>query len=200
MLQELAGSPRSMREQLRQACPDADAADVEAVLSDFQLALDRFGLILDHKTRCWRTLPWKLALVADPEEDKARQHTQEILKEFDEHGYGGLQQHIDTQALAHRLTLHYLTPGAAVREALEGFLAGGERLADSVLVQLCAQFVFMPTAERVIEAEHSIIAKRAIHRKVTGAYIALHLRLPEICKMLEGSDSQGFSLSCHLDL
>ena len=185
VLVALGGTAAGAREQFLQACPDVDAASLEAVLSDFQLALDRFKLVLNYKTRCWQTLPWKLAQVSDPDEESARQSTKAILAEFDEDKYGEVELHPDTQAVAHRLTLLYLAPGGAVREALQKFCEGGSRADNSVLLQLCAQFVLMPTVERVIEAEHSTVAKQAVHRRVTGAYISVHLRLAEICKMLE---------------
>ena len=84
----------------------------ERLLADYQLGLDRFALVLEHKTRCWQTLPWKLALLCEASEQQARRHAKELLREFDEQQeYSDIPMHPDTAALAHRLKLHYLSPG-----------------------------------------------------------------------------------------
>ena len=80
-----------------------------------------------------------------------------------------------------------------MRQALESFVGERSRSELPVLLQLMCQFMFMPTSERIVEGEHAKIAKGTVHRRVSGAYVSLHLRLPEVCAMLKSSDAAGSS-------
>ena len=44
--------------------------------------------------------------------------------------------------------------------------------------------MFTPTAERIQEAEHSLVHRAGATRRVGGAYVSLSLRLPELESLL----------------
>eukprot|EP00974_Lingulodinium_polyedra_P004381 409491-Lingulodinium_polyedra.AAC.1 len=55
-----------------------------------------------------------------------------------------------------------------------------------LLNRMVNEMAFVPTAERVQEGKHSILARQGKFRRVSGPYVSLLLRMPEIEPMLEG--------------
>lgn len=82
--------------------------------------------------------------------------------------------------LHHRVTWHWLGAGSPLRAQLEAF-ANGVSLAELPVLHVhIAELRFIPTAERVQEADHSIVHRSVGHRKVKGPFVSLSLRLKEI--------------------
>ena len=170
--------------------PAATLVDLESITADFFLGMSRFELILGQKTACWTVLPWKLARIADENEQGARVAAGEIMRHFDEDVAPHLPQHLARsqpghESIVHRLTIHYLQAGSAARLELEAFISGTPRAQLPELQQLCAQFVFMPTMERIQESDHALVQMSTLRRHVVGPFVSLGLRMPEVLQLLE---------------
>ena len=84
----------------------------------------------------------------------------------------------------------YLLPGTAVRNELDSFIGGGPRSSLPSLSTLLYELRFVPTVERMQEADHSLVNRNTANRKVGGPYVSLCLRMPEIERLF--SDAPNF--------
>ena len=91
--------------------------------------------------------------------------------------------------LRHRITWSCLREGSAIRGELEKFIAGESVSELHALKELAFELKLIPTVERVQEADHSIVHRMVVYRRVTGPYVSCALRLPELQNIFE-SDAQ----------
>ena len=135
-------------------------SDLDNILQDYDVGRCCLEEIAKVKFGFWNHLPWVLASLADSCEEGARGQAINILQQF-----SSMPQH---EALHHRITWFWLGPGSALRGELQSF-AGGERLHHLPLLnKYVSEFWFIPTAERIQEAEHSLVKRFVGHRKVVG--------------------------------
>jgi hypothetical protein len=156
--------------------PSLSAGDASSVLSDFQLGKAHMTEQIILKMRHWTLLPWTLPALGDWDEPRARQSALRVRTMFDQIGH--------QQELHHRISWHWLRPGSEVRAQIDKFIAGTPRDDLPLLSRLCAEMVFVPVAERCQEAQHSLVNRMVGSRKVSGPYVSLILRMPEIERSL----------------
>ena len=82
--------------------------------------------------------------------------------------------------LHHRISWYWLNPRSAVRVDVEAFANGADRSGLPKLRKMVDEMLFVPVVERVQEAQHSILKRAVGMRKITGAYVSLAIRSPEI--------------------
>ncbi len=101
-----------------------------------------------------------------------------------------------SSAVSFRISWLWLRKGSAVRRQLEAFRDGAPRDSLSLLSKLSDEMLFTPICERVQEGAHSIVNRVVGERKVTGAYVSLAIRAPEIerCVLFERSQSTMLSI------
>ena len=102
--------------------------------------------------------------------------------------------------LHHRLTWLHLSNGSPTRADLEAFVAGHDLGDLTILKNLVYLFKLIPTVERVQEGDHSIVNRMVQYRKVSGPYVSLCLRLPEVRVIMSCQDSYKAFLSKFSDV
>ena len=105
------------------------------------------------QSRCdyWIRLPWALAGLASPYEDKARELACRLCESFDRDPRGPPVHHHQTWSL--------MKADAPFRQDLNRFVSGVPRdhLSPQTLVQI-ARLKFMPVAETTIESKHQNVS------------------------------------------
>lgn len=145
-------------------------AEKAVCLNDFELGKHRMLAVLLQKTLFWGVLPWSLAGVVDHDERRSRQTAQALMHEFDA---------CPDTAVHHRVTLLWLGPGP-LRSQLESYVAGNPLVLHPLLARHVAELRLVPVAERIQEADLSLIHRKTKHRTVSGAYVSLQARTREI--------------------
>jgi hypothetical protein len=125
--------------------------DTAFVVDDFSLGISDALLVLRMKIGHWMFLPYILVGLAVACEDKARSIAIEVLRQFDTSTL--------PQTLHHRLTHLFCVAGAALRVALEMFIAGATRRSIPVLWWSISKFRFICIVERDIEGVHAKLKK-----------------------------------------
>ena len=120
---------------------------------------------------------------------QARQCAERCLRTFD-----ASPQH-PTQH--HRVTWKWLSRDSPLRTELEAFVSGASMAGLPLLSTGAAELFFMPTAERVQEAEHAVIKQKtsATHH-LSAPYISLCIRLADLERVV--SEPERFQ--CMVDL
>lgn len=105
-----------------------------------------------------------------------------MIRGFDEslHGGAGEDDH-------HPLTVRFLGIGKPIRKSLDDFVAGAP-LASGAKVEIAA-LAFAPLAERIVESLHAAVKNASHEQQVSGNYVSMALRPPEIRHMMS---QQGF--------
>ena len=168
--------------RLRQAGIDlgVEASDIVEVLDAAVCCRASMQSYMSQKLQCWQVLPWKLCGIAHHNTAKSRQCAAECLQLFRESPH--------EEQLHHRLTWVHLREGAPTRVQLESYVQG-TRLQDLPdLKSLVYELKFVPTVERVQEADHSIVHRSVQYKGVRGPYVSCALRLPEIRALMQHED------------
>ena len=82
--------------------------------------------------------------------------------------------------LHHRITWNWLHAGGQLRTELEQLVAGTSLHSLPHLHRHVAELMFIPVSERIIEAEQSLVHRETHYRHVSGAYVSIRRRAPEI--------------------
>ena len=163
-------------QDLMHASLGVDAEEVQQVLTEFSHGKAAMQAYVNQKLQCWEVLPWKLCGVASSIKSRARQCAKACLDLF--------EASPQDPKLHHRLTWLHLREGSPVREELEVFVAGEPLVSLPRLQALVYELKFVPTVERMQEADHSIVSRMVQYRKVSGPYVSLCLRLPEVRQLM----------------
>ena len=155
----------------------SDETQRETVLQEFEIGANVVLLNAELKLNFWQDLPWKLCALAVPDLQEQKKHAKEILRVFGQH---------PQQKFQHRVTWDILAPGTVTREELDKFAADPDSPLASYprLCMQVARLAFIPVVERCVEGAHSLVKRYSGYRKVTGAYISLADRFPEIEEVL----------------
>ena len=158
----------------------------DTVMQEFETGVNMIFLQLDIKLSFWEDLPWKMCALGVSDLAQQKHHARAVLALFNKFA--------DTcdPKFHHRLTWQMLRPDCPVRSQLEEFASCPDTplAAFPVLQEQVATLAFIPVVERVIEGAHSLVKRYSGFRKVTGGYISLAERLPEIEKLLDDPGSK----------
>ena len=120
----------------------------------------------------WKVIPWRLVQLADPDESKHAGIAKSLISEFDNSPCA--DKH-------HRISLFWLQKGSALRADIESLAAGQPMRELPLLSRHAAALLFLPTAERRQEGDHSIVSHLRNHPGGRhGPYVSLALRLQEL--------------------
>ena len=86
--------------------------------------------------------------------------------------------------LHHRATLHLLAKGKALRAQVERFASGTPLQELPELERWVLELYFIPLAERVQGADHAIISRAVLRKKVSGPYVSLIVRRNEMTTIM----------------
>ena len=143
--------------------------DVRNVMADFERGKQIIYATLELKFQIWETIPWKVAGLGHPEKEVAKRVAREALQAWESLSPADV-------ARQHRVAHKFFHPGR-VNDQFRQFAStdsGMEDLED--LMQEVAKLRMIPVVERCIEAKHGLAHVKGGYRKVTPAYISLHLR------------------------
>ena len=177
---------------LAQTNGQTDPGLLETLVSDYSRGRARFTEHLTQKFQwtqkfqCWDTLPWKFAALAQANDRQVQLSACQILSLL-------LDSPRDPE-LHHRVTWQFLQQEedgseAALLVQLRQLSQEGSPLSQDPGLGLLRKFVqelkFLPTVERVVEAQHSNIKKALGFRTVSGPYISTTLRMPEMKELFK---------------
>ena len=77
---EFAALCETLHLQVLRSCAGLGDADMQTVLSEFEQGKAHMAATLQHKSKIWLRLPWRLAALADSDETRAQQCAQQILQ------------------------------------------------------------------------------------------------------------------------
>ena len=169
---------------LRQTNSQTDPELLETVLTDYSRGRAHFTEYLSQKLQCWETLPWKFAALTHFDPVCAQMAASEIVTM--------LEKSPKDEELHHRVTWQFLRAAedggeAALLIQLRQLARPGSSLCRDPGLALLQEFAqglkFLPTVERIVEAQHGSIKKGMGFRKVSGAYVSTSLRMPEMKKL-----------------
>ena len=168
--------------------------NVEKLLSDFSRGRAQYSEYLTQKLHCWTCLPWRFASLNHPDVDVVRSEAQQVLTL--------LEESPKQQDLHHRVTWRFLCGDGQGNESplLQELrqLVSGEWLLSfdclSGLRSFVQQLRFLPTVERIQEADHSIVNRFIVDRKVSGPYVSTVLRMPEMQRLFGQSEDYAMLL------
>ena len=148
----------------------ADSMDaVSSVVADFETGKQLIYASLELKFQIWETIPWKVAGLGHPEKEVAKRVAREALEAWDNLNPADV-------ARQHRVAHKFFTPGR-VNDQFRQFAATDLDMEDlEDLMEEVAKLRMIPVIERCIEAKHGLAHCKGGYRKVTPAYISLHLR------------------------
>ena len=178
VLQEV--SQRGLADLLRYSHIGGDHEDWQTAYSDFNRGYAQYTSYLTQKLQCWQELPWKFAALNHIDPAQVRLQAQVLVDKLD----SSPQQ----RDLHHRVTWLFLCKDSAGNEALllrqlRALASGQSLLADPDMLELrrfAQDLRFIPTVERVQEADHSIVKRTVYLRKVSGPYVSTAIRTAEM--------------------
>ena len=178
VLQEV--SQRGLADLLRYTHIGGDHEDWQTAYSDFNRGYAQYTSYLTQKLQCWQELPWKFAALNHIDPAQVRLQAQVLVDKLD----SSPQQ----RDLRHRVTWLFLCKDSAGNEALllrqlRALASGQSLLADPDMLELrrfAQDLRFIPTVERVQEADHSIVKRTVYLRKVSGPYVSTAIRTAEM--------------------
>jgi hypothetical protein len=143
------------------------------IISDFEIGKQQIYGSIDMKLQCFTVLPWKFAGLGHQHKSTAKRVAQEVIDAWEALSDADKEQQP-------QLTRNFMLPGP-IRDQLDRFASTDDDLHTfpdlSVAV---ARLKFIPAVERSLEAKHGLVHVKGIYRKVTPAYVSLHLRMPEL--------------------
>ncbi|CAE7204740.1 unnamed protein product [Symbiodinium sp. CCMP2592] len=172
---------RRLTEVLAFTNVSADSEDLQEALSDYSRGRAQYTAYLTQKFRCWQELPWKFAALNHVDPSEVRSQAVTVL--------GLLEKAPKDRALHHRKTWPFLEGSEApIHQQLTALAAGTSLLSDPGLELLRGfvhEFRFIPTVERIQEADHAIVKKFITHRVCSGPYVSTAIRMAEMMKLFD---------------
>ena len=171
---------------LQQTNGQTDPELLETLVAGYSRGRAHFTEHLAQKFQCWDTLPWKFAALAQADDCQAQLAACQILQLL-------LDMPRDPE-LHHRLTWQFLRTEAdgsetALLVQLRQLSQARSSLCQDPALALLRQFVqelkFLPTVERIVEAQHGNIKKALGFRHVSGSYVSTTLRMPEMKQLFK---------------
>lgn len=146
------------------------------IVGEFELGKQQIYGSIDMKLQCFTVLPWLLAGVGHHDKATAKRVAQEVIRALQALEALG-DSFVDMQP---QVTKDFMMP-SVLRNQLELFASGDTDLqALAELSTAVARLKFVPIVERSLEAKHGLAHVKGVYRKVTPAYVSLHLRMPEL--------------------
>ena len=170
---------------LKYANAGAHDRDLESALSDYSRGRAQYAAYLTQKLRCFQELPWKFAALNHPDPGKVRSQAVSLVELLD--------QSPRDRELHHRVTWMFLCGDGEGNEAqllqqLRALAAGQLSLDDPRVMDLrtfAEELRFLPTVERVQEADHAIVKKFINMRTVSGPYVSTAIRMAEMEQLFD---------------
>ena len=189
---EVAGS--EMREGLE--------ADLQSVVADFSKGKSFMSQYLQLKLNCWNVLPWSLVALTSRDPCLVQRCGQKILADWERSPKKEELHHRATWSLFGGKIAAEATATASEEQSAEGLRAADalalqelrslvssdagvlSRTKHPILWKQAWEMYFLPTVERIQEADHAQVNIGVGKRRVGGSYVSCLLRGPEIRELL----------------
>ena len=157
---------------LKDTCVALPSDQWASITLDFQKGMTAFTAIIQTKCSFWGQLPWRACGMMHWDESVAVKCASLCMDAWDNLEQSAQQSHLPF--------LQRLLSDPLCRNHLDEWVAGEivRTQLPSHVLEILAPLLFVPVAERVIEAKHSIMKKRAGFSRAGPVACSLALRTP----------------------
>ena len=166
---------------------DATPESMQMVISEFSEGKTFMAQYLQLKLQCWKVLPWNLASLTSSDPNEVQQYAKKLLAEWeaapkDKNLHHRLTWQLFGQQGSLEDTEEVVQDPAALQELKLLALSPAElsQAKHPCLWATAWKLAFLPTVERIQEADHGQVNLLVGRRDVSGPYVSCVLRLPEL--------------------
>ena len=141
------------------------------IIADFEKGKECVFAVLELKLQPWTVVPWICAGLGHPDQTVAKTVAVKVLELW-------AKLTPDEAQRQHRITLIFCLPGEVFNQLREFATQDVDIWSLAALALEVAKLRMIPVVERSIEAKHAIAHLKGVFRRVSPAYVSLHLKMP----------------------